>query len=236
MIAMASTIAARQRRRGRVETLPSGALRVTVYAGVDPLSNRRMYLRETVPAGPRAAGEAEKVRTRLLNQVDEKRNPRTTATVNQLIDRWLEVIDIEASTKQGYVRKIGKHIRPVLGTMQVAKLDAEILESFYAQLRKCRDQWGPEVRPAPHVCRARVRRARRFALPATKPGRVPRMCAGVPPARLPRSGEREYSADSLDRQRRVGPGGPMGMDRRQPSAAGGAASAAAAGPTSAIGR
>jgi hypothetical protein len=130
MIAMASTIAARQRRRGRVETLPSGALRVTVYAGVDPLSNRRMYLRETVPAGPRAAGEAEKVRTRLLNQVDEKRNPRTTATVNQLIDRWLEVIDIEASTKQGYVRKIGKHIRPVLGTMQVAKLDAEILESF----------------------------------------------------------------------------------------------------------
>jgi integrase len=157
MIAMASTIAARQRRRGRVETLPSGALRVTVYAGVDPLSNRRMYLRETVPAGPRAAGEAEKVRTRLLNQVDEKRNPRTTATVNQLIDRWLEVIDIEASTKQGYVRKIGKHIRPVLGTMQVAKLDAEILESFYAQLRKCRDHCGGRKyvqhrTSAEHVC------------------------------------------------------------------------------------
>jgi integrase len=101
-----------------------------------------MYLRGTVPAGPRAAAEAEKVRTRLLNQVDEKRNPRTTATVNQLIDRWLEVIDVEASTKQGYVRKIGKHIRPTLGAMQVGRLDAEILESFYAQLRKCRDHCG----------------------------------------------------------------------------------------------
>jgi hypothetical protein len=38
-----------------------------------------MYLRETVPGGPRAAAEAKKVRTRLLNQVDEKRDPRTRA-------------------------------------------------------------------------------------------------------------------------------------------------------------
>jgi len=75
---------------GASEPLPFGALRVTVYAGVDPLSNRRMYPRETIPAGPRAASEAEQARTRLLNQVDERRNPRTTATVNQLIDRWLE--------------------------------------------------------------------------------------------------------------------------------------------------
>jgi integrase len=130
---------------------------VTVYSGIDPLSGRRMYLRETVPAGPRAATEAEKIRTRLLNQVDEKRNPRTTATVSQLIDRWLEVIDVEASTRQGYVRKIGKHIRPALGTMQVGKLDAEILESFHAQLRKCRDHCGGRKyvqhrTPAEHVC------------------------------------------------------------------------------------
>lgn len=72
----------------------------------------------------------------------DRLTPRTRATVNQLIDRWLDVIDVEASTKQGYVRKIGKHIRPVLGAMQVGKADAEILESFYAQLRKCRDHCG----------------------------------------------------------------------------------------------
>lgn len=82
--------AVRQRRRRGGEPLPFGALRVTVYAAVDPLSNRRMYPREMIPAGPRAASEAEQARTRLLNQVDERRNPRTTATVNQLIDRWLE--------------------------------------------------------------------------------------------------------------------------------------------------
>jgi len=38
--------------------------------------------------------EAEKVQTRLRNQVDERRSPRTEATVNELLDRWLDVIDL----------------------------------------------------------------------------------------------------------------------------------------------
>jgi integrase len=46
------------------------------------------------------------VLTRLLNQVDERRNPPTSATVNQLIDRWLEVIHVEPRTRAGYVGKI----------------------------------------------------------------------------------------------------------------------------------
>ena len=33
------------RQRGEIETLASGSLRVKVYAGVDPLSGRRLYLR-----------------------------------------------------------------------------------------------------------------------------------------------------------------------------------------------
>lgn len=43
-----------KRQRGEIETLASGALRVKVYAGVDPLSGRRHYLRETIPPGPKA--------------------------------------------------------------------------------------------------------------------------------------------------------------------------------------
>jgi integrase len=130
---------ANNRQRGNIETLPGGGYRVRVYAGIDPVTKQRHYLRETVKQGPRAKQEAEKVRTRLLHRVDEKRNPRTTATVNQLIHRWLEVVDVEASTRRGYERKIRKHIRPLLGGLQVGRLDVEALESFYAQLRKCRD-------------------------------------------------------------------------------------------------
>lgn len=50
---------------------------MSVYAGIDPVLKKRHYLVETVPAGPSAARDTERVRTRLLNQVDERSNPRT---------------------------------------------------------------------------------------------------------------------------------------------------------------
>jgi integrase len=84
-VTVASASQGRSRTRGGVERLPSGSLRVSVYAGIDPVSKKRHYLVETVPAGPSARKDAERVRTRLLNQVDERRNPRTKATVNQLL-------------------------------------------------------------------------------------------------------------------------------------------------------
>jgi integrase len=132
----------RRRQRGSIDTLPSGALRVRIYAGLDPLTKRRHDLIEIIPPGPDAAREAEKARTRLLSQVDERRNPRTKATVNQLLDRWLEVLDVEPSTRHGYLGKLDKHVRPLLGTVQVGRVDAELLETFYARLRKCRDHCG----------------------------------------------------------------------------------------------
>jgi hypothetical protein len=50
-----------QRSKGRIETLPSGSLRVTLYAGTDPITKNRMYQRETVPAGPNAEAEAKRI-------------------------------------------------------------------------------------------------------------------------------------------------------------------------------
>ena len=101
-----------------------------VCGDVDPISWKRHYLTEVIPAGRTAAKEAEKARTRVLAQVDERRNPRTRATLDQLLDRWLEVADIEATTRMGYVNKLNKHVRPVLGKLPVGRLDAETLESF----------------------------------------------------------------------------------------------------------
>jgi hypothetical protein len=40
---------------------------VRVYAGIDPVSKKRLDLVETVPAGPSAGRDAERVRTRLLS-------------------------------------------------------------------------------------------------------------------------------------------------------------------------
>jgi hypothetical protein len=98
-----------RRQRGEIETRPSGSLLVRVYAGIDALSGRRHYLVETVPAGPKPAAEPERVRRRLVNQVDEQRNPRTKATVNQLMDRYLELVDVEDTTLERYEQAIRIH-------------------------------------------------------------------------------------------------------------------------------
>jgi integrase len=96
----------------------------------------------------------------LLVQVDERRNPRTKATLNQLLDRWLEVAELEPTTRSGYVQKLDKHVRPVLGAIPVGRLDAEKLEAFYAALRRCREHCDGRRHPrhgiaGPHDCDAR---------------------------------------------------------------------------------
>lgn len=139
-----------QRSRGQVEPLPSGSLRVSVYAGIDPISKRRHYLTETVPAGPKAAATAEKVRTRLLKQVDDRRAPRTSATVDQLLDRYLEMLDVEPTTRERYESCIRTHIRPMLGPLPVGRLDGEVLDSFFATLRRCGAHCDGRRRPVEH--------------------------------------------------------------------------------------
>jgi integrase len=138
------TIAARPRRRarGRIEVLPSGALRVSVYAGLNPVTKQRHYLREVVPAGPKAAAQAEKVRTRLLSEVDDRRSARTNATIDQLLDRYLSVLKIEDTTRSGYERLIRLHIRPVLGALPIGRVGGETVDAFYASLRACRARCG----------------------------------------------------------------------------------------------
>jgi integrase len=114
-------------------------LRVRVYAGVDPVSKRRHDLIEIIPPGPGAGKQARRVRDRLISQVEERRNPRTNATVDQLLERYLDQFDGAATTLTLYRGYVRNHISPFLGKTKVGALDADILDSFYAELRRCRD-------------------------------------------------------------------------------------------------
>jgi hypothetical protein len=121
----------RKRTRGTVDVLPSGSIRVRVYAGIDAVSKQRLYLTEVIPPGPRAADAAEKARTRFLRQVDEQRSPRTRATVNELLDSHLAMLD--ESKLDSYETFVRNHIRPLLGELQLARIDGKVLDSFYRQ-------------------------------------------------------------------------------------------------------
>ena len=126
------------RVRGAIDKLPSGAFRVRVYAGVDPVTKRRHDLVEVIPPGPQAERKARAARDRLASEVEQRRNPRTRATVDQLLERYLDQFDGAPNTLTLYRGYVRNHISPLLGHLRVGQLDAEALDSFYAELRRCR--------------------------------------------------------------------------------------------------
>jgi len=109
-----------------------------VYAGVDPVTKRRHYLREVIPPGPGAESAAEAARARLVAEVAERRNPRTSATVDQLLTRYLDQFDGAPKTGALYRSYVKNHISPFVGTVKVGHLDPEMLDALYAELRRCR--------------------------------------------------------------------------------------------------
>lgn len=143
----------------------SSAVRLAAGAGVRrhrPSLETSLRPHGDNSTGPTAKDEAERALTRLVNDVYERRNPRTKATFGQLLDKWRHVIQIEVNTARGYRSKIKKHIRPPLGKIPVGAIDSEILESFYAELARCRHHCDGKQRidhrtPGEHECGSRCR-------------------------------------------------------------------------------
>ena len=96
-----------------IHALPSGSLRVRVYSGIDPVKKTKMYLEETVPAGPDAWEKAEAVRAGFVAEVYQRRNPRTDATVEQLIERHLKDGTFGPKTRKNYRGQADKHVVPL---------------------------------------------------------------------------------------------------------------------------
>jgi integrase len=121
--------------RGSVEELRSG-FRARVYAGKDPITGKQTYLRGQTR---RDRGQAEQDCTRLLTQVEAETHPDRSATVATLMQRWIEVVDHELTTRDttaGYIRRV---INPALGDMSLRKLQhrVDIIDRLYTHLRRC---------------------------------------------------------------------------------------------------
>jgi len=136
---MAKAINPRKRQQGSVDELPSGALRVRVYTGVDPITKRRYDLVEVVAPGPKAWDRAEEIRLCFVAEVKQRRSPRTTVTIDQLLDRYLDQHQCGKRTVTGYRECVDKHVRPFIGDRKVWSIDADVLDSLYAELGRCRD-------------------------------------------------------------------------------------------------
>lgn len=128
------------RKKGNIEQR-GDSLRVRLYAGLDPVTHRQIYLRATIPgtddaAWKKAENELVKFRAQVLNQRSTSSNVR----LGDAIDEWMRHNEIDDSTRAGYTNYIEHYIRPMLGKEPVKKIDARLLESFYSELRRCRNR------------------------------------------------------------------------------------------------
>ncbi|MFN8078904.1 MAG: tyrosine-type recombinase/integrase [Kineosporiaceae bacterium] len=120
---------------GSIERLKGGSFRVSVYAGKDPITGRKRYLKESHPSLELATAAKE----RPLVQVEADTVPDRAATLSVLLDRWLEVAELELSTREtsaGYIRRT---LKPALGDVSLRKLQhrVDLLDRLYTHLRRC---------------------------------------------------------------------------------------------------
>ena len=142
----------RRGAQGSVTRLPSGSLRVKVYAGLHPVTGRPRYIGETVAAGPLAREQAEEACRRLLGQVRRGRRLHSHATVNDLLTRHLAMSRVGERSRRSHLLMAAKHLRPFIGDLPLRAVTAEKLEHLYAELLRCRDHCPPRPE-AGHRCR-----------------------------------------------------------------------------------
>jgi integrase len=128
LLTMATTRRTGKSERGSVRTR-GGSHQAIVYAGVDPVTGKDLYLREST----RDEKKVPEIRSRLLAKVDQQRSAATNATLAYTIDAWLSVHEVDETTLGNYRSYVERTIKPALGNVPISKLKAQTLELFYAQ-------------------------------------------------------------------------------------------------------
>jgi integrase len=153
---------------------------VRVSAGRDPATNRYRYVTRSIEGGKR---DALRAATELETEVRHGMRPAERGTVADLLEKWMLHLETQGrapSTLIRYRSAIDVRIVPALGWIEVTKLTAADLDTFYGALirqgfhplsvRKCHavlsaalhqaEKWGwidrnPIVRASPPPARQR---------------------------------------------------------------------------------
>lgn len=106
----------------------SGVWQLRAYLGRDPLTGSPIQKAQTFRGTEK---QADKALARLVTEAEDKKFDRTTATMGQLLDRWLRNSDLKPSTRRDYESAVESVIRPALGDIRLAKLGTDNLDDWY---------------------------------------------------------------------------------------------------------
>ncbi len=106
---------------------------LSVDAGRDPITGRRSRVRRGFRGGRRAAEEAL---NDLVAEVTSGRASASSATVADLLTRWIENVrdNLSPRTLQGYQRIIAKRLMPSIGRLKLQRLRSSDLDALYRAL------------------------------------------------------------------------------------------------------
>lgn len=109
------------------------AWELRVYLGADPVNGKQRYAAKTVRAGKR---EAQRSLNAMIVEAERGLATRTTATVGELLDRWLELArdDFSPKTTREVIGYIERNLRPALGDVRLSKLTTASLDHYYRSL------------------------------------------------------------------------------------------------------
>ena len=125
------------RRQGQI--IPRGDHRwlVRVYQGRDPVTRRRTYLSRTLHGSFRAAQHV--LNSQLAACAEERELGSQRMTLNQFLDRWLELAarpKLRKKSFSDYQCLLARSIRPALGERKLSRLTPLDLQSVYYQMHQ----------------------------------------------------------------------------------------------------
>jgi integrase len=157
-----------------------GVYEYRVSLGRDPATGKYHSISRTIRASTKK--ELEREQRRILAEVDEERHKGSTATLEELLDRWLDHIGPDRSPK--YIEtmrgSIRSRIAPALGRKQLRKLTTLDLDVYYAALRKA-GLSPATVRRHGSIIRGALKQAKKWGLVPVNVA----VDATMPPARKP---------------------------------------------------
>ena len=107
-----------------------GHWELRAFTGRDQVTGKPRQTTRTFHGTEKEAGKAL---SQLVSEVEADTFDRTSATVGQLLDKWLEVAETNQRPRTLYEnkRKIEGRIRPVLGSVRLDKLGGDTLDAAY---------------------------------------------------------------------------------------------------------